>query len=277
MYPLLSIARTDLHSSSLDYIGILSEARPRGWACPSAKIGTDIWLCYIWTRHSFFPLTSFAFRMTRSRAASSSRQTQRASTRLIERDAQANHIPSFTVTVVGKHQFRFQSTGSGTFSITRANLLNLLAVGLNNSPALGRIFSGVKLNRIDMRVPTGSSDVSLSSLSVEWTSTLGPSSEVSDTGTPLHPPYITSTPPRMSLSSFWSLTGSNESDVLMILVIPAAGAIIDVWVSFVLQDGQTAVLLTPTATPVTGQVYALALDGVGAANKLVPVSYTTII
>jgi len=219
--------------------------------------------------------------MARNRS-SRNRQTQSASRRLVERDAQASHVPMFRSTIRFRHMFRFQSTNtssSNTLSITRADLLNLVTVGNFSANKLYRIFSGAKLNKIEMRNPGASSvagsDTELTTGSVEWTSTYGPSSEISDSGTPLHPLFITTSPPRQSLASFWSLTGFNESDVLMIIVVPSL-AIVDLWVEFVMQDGQTPVLLTPTADPVDGQVYAVYLDGV-VSGVLKPVSYTSIL
>jgi len=154
-----------------------------------------------------------------------------------------------------------------------------MAVGDDDGVHVHRIFSGVKLNKLEIRnpgaPPVAGSDTELTTASVEWTSTYGPSSEVSDTGTPLHPLFITTSPPRQSLASFWSLTGFNESDVIMILNI-TPGALLDLWVEFVMQDGQAAVQFAPTAAPSGGVVYAIYLDGV-VTGKLQPVSYTTIL
>jgi len=219
--------------------------------------------------------------MVRNRS-SRNRQTKSASRRLVERDAQASHVPMFRSTIRFKHMFRYQCTVTGnntSLSITRANLLNLIAVGDDGGVKVHRVFSGAKLNKIEMRNPgaaaVAGSDTELTTGSVEWTSTYGPSSEISDSGTPLHPLFISTTPPRQTLSSFWSLTGFNESDVLMILNVPAM-AIVDLWVEFVMQDGQTPVEFTPTASPSGGVVYAIYLDGV-VSGVLKPVSYTTIL
>lgn len=116
--------------------------------------------------------------------------------------------------------------------------------------------------------------MTLSTASIEWLSTYGPSKEVSDTGTPLHPALLISSPPPQSLAGFWSLTGVNESDQLLALTVPI-GAIVDVWVEQIVNDGQTPVTQSISNTATAGQVYALAFDGV-SSNKLVPVSYTTI-
>jgi hypothetical protein len=156
--------------------------------------------------------------------------------------------------------------------VTRKELLNLLLVDFSAlGPNAYRIFSGVKLNRIEVRVPSAASDVTSTDISVEWTSTYGPSSEVSDSGTPLHPPLLVTSPPPQSLASFWSLTGSNETDVLMILTAPVS-AIIDVWVDVILQDGQTPVLVTTGNFLAPGTVVAFYLDG--PSGVIQPVGYT---
>lgn len=202
------------------------------------------------------------------------------SQRLTERDAQANHIPVFNSTVRWRHQFRFMASSALTgFAITRGFLLNLLSVGDQNvasagSNLLSRLSSGVKLNRIEMRCPTGSTDVTVTTLALEWQSALGPTTEVSDTGTALHPPFISSSPPRQSVAGFWSLSGSSEGEGLFLLTVPT-GTVIDVWTDHILQDGESPVTQVPTNNPVVGAVYCLALDGI-TSNVLKPVSYLTI-
>jgi hypothetical protein len=211
-------------------------------------------------------------------------QTQRSNSavsRFAERDARANHVPQFQSTIRFKHHFRFQAASQFTgFGITRGFLLNLLVVGDGGGSSTtfaSRLFSGIKLNRVEIRCPgaasAAGSDTALLTTSVEWTSSYGPSSEQSDSGTPLHPPLLMTSPPPQSLASFWSLTGSNESDVLMLMTVPAL-SIVDVWLDVVMMDGQTPVTVILTSTTVDGLVYALALDG-HASNVLVPVSYTT--
>jgi hypothetical protein len=214
---------------------------------------------------------------TNKRGARRVRQNKSSgSQRLTERDARANHIPQFASTVSVRHHFRYQASGVlSNKSITRGSLLNLLVSGafqLTNQ--LNRLFSAVKLNKVEARCPTGGSDVALNTLSIEWFSTLGPTSEVSDTGTPLHPPILVTSPPRQSLAGFWSLTGTSESDVLFQINGPT-GTIVDIWIEATLQDGESPTVIVPTNAPSNGALYALALDGI-SSNVLAPVSYTTI-
>jgi hypothetical protein len=184
----------------------------------------------------------------------------------------------FNSTVRWKHQYRFMASGALTgFAITRGFLLNLISVGqlAGIGPnSLSRVSSGVKLNRIEMRSPTGGTDVAVTTMALEWLSSLGPTSEVSDTGTALHPPFISTSPPRQSLAGFWSLTGSVESEQLFLLTVPT-GCVIDVWLDHIMQDGESPVTQVPTASPINGAVYCLALDGI-TSNVLKPVSYLTI-
>jgi hypothetical protein len=213
----------------------------------------------------------------RKRGARRARQNKSPALRLMEKDAQANHVPQFQSTVHVRHHFRYFAATALNGSLTRAELLNLLVVADSTVTEGWRIFSGIKLNRVEIRAVSqtsgaGSDTVPLT-ISVEWTSTYGPSSEVSDSGTPIHPPLIITSPPPQSLASFWSLTGSNESDVIALYNIPQ-GAVIDIWVDAILQDGQTPVSVNGFSSMTAGQVYALALDG-RASNKLQPVSYTT--
>jgi hypothetical protein len=213
------------------------------------------------------------------RGARRVRQNKSPALRLMEKDAQANHMPQFQSTVHVKHHFRYQVATNGfSGNITRANLLNLMAVGstTGGTTQAARIFSGVKLNRVELRSigtnPGTGNDTLIQTSTIEWTSTYGPSSEISDSGTALHPPFIQTSPPSQSLASFWSLTGSNETDVLMVLNLPASSSV-DIWIEAIMQDGQSVVEVALSSATL-GVVYALALDG-PSSNRIVPVSYTT--
>jgi hypothetical protein len=216
---------------------------------------------------------------TNKRGVRRVRQNKSPALRLMEKDAYANRLPQFQSTVHVKHHFRYQIATNGfSGNITRADLLNIMAVGSTSggTTQASRIFAGVKLNRIELRSigtnPGSGNDTLIQTTTLEWTSTYGPSSEISDSGTALHPPIITSSPPSQSLAAFWSLTGSNESDVLMVLNLPASSSV-DLWVEAVLMDGQSVVEI-PLGSATLGVLYVLALDG-PSSNRIAPVSYTT--
>jgi len=148
------------------------------------------------------------------------------------------HFPeAFNATISGSHTFRFRSDTTVDQQLSRGNLLNLVRVAVS-STAAARIFSGVRLNWIKIYSFSNETESEISTVSVEWTSTNGPSKVISDTGNPLHPAYVHTAPPRDSLASFWSLTGNNESDVLCFIVKPSS-AICDINVSYTLQNGET--------------------------------------
>jgi len=193
----------------------------------------------------------------------------------------------FDASVRLKHRFRYIDIGSGTnFSLTRALLLNLMISG-NTTSTAARLIAGVKLNRIEMFTVCTTAVTAATpetTISVEWLSNYGPSTEASDTSiSPSLPAHVISVPPAFSLASFWSLTGINESEVIAKLVLPStaspffANTVLDVWVDVVLMDDETPVSVSGFANALTvSQFYLSYLDGVGSSAEIRPVSYTSI-
>jgi hypothetical protein len=193
-----------------------------------------------------------------------------------------SHFPStFQSNVRFKHMFRFQTSASlgtpGTV-ITRAQLLGLLFVNRTGGTTNAGIIAGIKINRLRMYGVGGSTSTlpfTPSSVSVEWLSEYGPSSEFSDTGNAFSPASLTSVPPPQSLCSFWNLIqGANQGQTMMVLSAPA-GTVIDLWFEIVLRDGEAENDITTVAAGVVGQLYAGYLDA-GAAAVCVPVSYLSL-
>ncbi len=163
------------------------------------------------------------------------------------------HFPEkFQATVQCSHTFRFLSDNGTDQQLSRGNLLNLIRVAINATTG-ARIFSGIRLNWIKVYSFSADSTTDVQTVSVEWTSTNGPSRLVSDTGNNLHPAYVHASPPKDSLASFWSLTGNNESEVLCIISKPSS-AITDINVSFILQNGETPVSSASFTGLTTGSV-----------------------
>jgi hypothetical protein len=191
---------------------------------------------------------------------------------------QKDSIPQFSSTIQVSRVARYSSGSTRSlvnFGLTRAMLLNHLIVN-TAANTNARIISGYKLNRITAKCqPPGGLATLLLTTSVEWTSSYGPSKIVSDTSMGIHPAKLSSRPPRQSLASFWSLTGSNETDVLAILNLPA-GTIVDINYSIIFQDGETPVSVPSTAAGTVGQLYMSYLDG-SPSGQFQPVSYSTII
>lgn len=153
--------------------------------------------------------------------------------------------------------------------------MGLLFLNQNAGTSNYRIFSGVKLNHVQMWAVagTGANDYGTTTCSVFWSSNYGPTNEVSDSGNAFRTATVTTSPPKQSLASFWSLAGSNETEVLCTITCPI-GTIIDINVDLVLEDGETPVSITSTQTGVLGQLYAGYLDFAAGAGApaLQPVS-----
>jgi len=184
-------------------------------------------------------------------------------------------IPQFEASVKLKKEFRFLQVSASTsiYNITRGNMLNLLLSNNSGSTTSARLIAGVKLNRIQVWSNPISSGTFVTS-SVEWLSVYGPSSEQSDSSTSsaVISSVLTSPPPQ-SVASYWSMTGSNESEVIMRLTIPTTNigsTMVAIWVDMILMDDDTPVTVTTSNSGVTSQLYANCLDG--TAGGLQPVS-----
>ncbi len=177
--------------------------------------------------------------------------------------------PPFQANFRVKHRFRFAATGSSTFSIHRSQLLSLLGIG-SGSTSIYRLFSSVKLNRVEVWAVagTGASDYALANVSLNWLSTLGPNTEVSASGNAINTAHFATSPPRSSLASFWSLSGNNETELLFNVTVPTT-AIIDVWIDAILNDGPGTTVTTSNSTT-ANNLYFNCLDG--TTGSLQPVS-----
>ncbi len=180
--------------------------------------------------------------------------------------------PQFAATkrIVGRARYLAASSSTGT-SITRAILLNHLVMNSASGTTNYRVFSGFRLKSVEM----WQSSTSTTPLSVEWTSSLGPSPVVSDTsvGTAF-PAHVSTSPPKDSLAAFWSLTSSNESDVLLILTFDQQ-AVVDITFEAIIQNGEVPVAVTTTASGTAGKVYMTYLSG-ATTTVLPPVSYAAL-
>jgi hypothetical protein len=184
-----------------------------------------------------------------------------------------NHIPSFQANVRMKHRFRFIAIISGGYNITRANLLNLMVMGVGSNVAY-RLFGAVKLNKIEMW-NSGNAVGAPSTIALEWLSNLGPTTEISDTGNVFNWAHIVTSPPRTCLAGFWSQSGVNESEVLFSIQVQA-GTTVDVWIEVVFGDGTGVNLTGYTQSGSASLLYygALIGQGTGGSGNLNPVTVT---
>jgi len=187
---------------------------------------------------------------------------------------QKEHPPQVNATIQITRIQRYESlANNGTLSITRANVLNHLLM-CTLTTTYRRLLSGYLIKSIQIWSPSSGVDTT-STVSVEWLSNYGPSKIVSDVSMSVKPAHVHTFPPKNSLSSFWSLTGSNESEKLCVLTIPEQ-SIVDIEYSAIFENGETPTLVTAADSGVTGTLYMTFFDGV-STGILQPVSYSSIL
>jgi hypothetical protein len=164
---------------------------------------------------------------------------------------------------------RYQATSANTaLNITRAFILNTIFVNLTSGTSNVRIFAAVRVNRVCL---TTSAQAAL-----EWQSAYGPTSATVVTATSTTAPgEFSQRPAKNSLASFWSMSGSNESESLMALSF-SSGDFVDVDYSAVLLDQENAVGVTTGSGGTSGSMYRSYLDGPRSGALLVPVYCKTI-
>jgi hypothetical protein len=159
-----------------------------------------------------------------------------------------------------------------TRNVTRANMLNTLFVNTSGGTANARIISGIRLKRIEI-YSTGQD----TAISLEWLSAYGPTRELTDQSlTTASVACIRSSPPPQSVAGFWSMTGTNESEVLLAITTAGTATVVDVWVDMIMYDGESPVTVATSASGTIGQTYMSYFDGPGSGATFVPQSYTTI-
>lgn len=185
----------------------------------------------------------------------------------------------FEATFKSFKRLRFAAGSSGTITITRANLLDLMVLASGTTTAY-RLFDAVKLNGIQIWGPVDTAEGAYETVSVQWLSTYAPAivESASGIGTAFGP-RLSTRPPAKSLAGFWSLTGISESDVLC--VISGANSIIDLLLEFRIQNNlfaETAPASVTVTSATVGTVYCTYLDFVqnGSSSTVVPVSYLSI-
>jgi hypothetical protein len=187
-------------------------------------------------------------------------------------------VPQFEASIRFRKHFRFQETtqSAGNYTISRQNLLNLL-FSCNSGTTSARTIAAVKVNQVEVWQTYGvNNTTSATTVSVEWLSNYGPSTEYSDTSLSVSiPAHVKTQSPPQSIGSFWSITGSNESEgIFRLRTDTGSNAVIDLWVDIVLMDDETPVTITTSTSLTTSQLYAGYLDGQGSSKFLQPVSYT---
>jgi hypothetical protein len=171
------------------------------------------------------------------------------------------------------HRFRFAASAAFSGTITTNFVGGTLGtLGTVTNTSVTGLFTSFKIRSLEMWSPPPSQGAT-ATCSINWfSSNQSPNIEHSDTTvSTAYPAHLKSSPPPLSLASFWTsvISGAN----LFTLVAPA-GTIIDLVVDAILKDDEASADTIAVATAVIGTAYYLALDGT-ASNLLVPVSLVT--
>lgn len=189
------------------------------------------------------------------------------------------HPPPFQAAfVVGKVlRFKASSALSG-LAITQTNLLDLLCMADTTTTAQ-RLMSSALLRKVEIWGPMAS-DLSPVTVSVEFptdaANAIGASNALkSDTSMgATRCAYVGFKPRPGSVASFWAARASSAS---ILKLTGPTGSIVDVHLTYVLQNGESAQAVANALVAATvGVVYCRGLDGVAAATTVLPpLSYTT--
>jgi hypothetical protein len=178
--------------------------------------------------------------------------------------------PPFVPTLALMHKFRFIDSTGGSYTITRASLLNLIVTATSATTTV-RLLEAVRL--IKIRSWGSPSGATIETNSIEWLGENSPSTLISDSSMGVRPAHISTCPPPSSFNQWWSMSGSLETDDLFV-VTTSVGTVLDITVEIRLVESEA-----PTAGPVPagatiGKVYGVPLDGLG--GNLIPVGFVTL-
>ncbi len=183
--------------------------------------------------------------------------------------------PQFVSTLALGHRFRF--TGSGTSkSVTRGMLLNLVSMATTTTNQY-RLLQAVRVKRVQVWGQAPSLGSAGAPVVVEWVGYQAPSTIHSDTPMGVMPAYVSARPPKDASNRWWSISGTNESEVLFKLTC-GAGSVIDVSLTCRLIDDEVATAAEngTAAASTVGTIYWNYLDGY-ASKAFAPTGGVTIL
>jgi hypothetical protein len=184
------------------------------------------------------------------------------------------NLPSFVPTVCTSHTFRFQSAArSGTVTITRGNLLNLLVVA-TSAVTTARILEAVRLKRVRMVCQPAAlgGSTAATEITLEWLGENSPSTIIDDQAVGVQPAIIDSTPPASASNRWWCMSGTQEADNMFALTFEV-GTVVDVTLELRFVDNETPTAGDVPVGATLGRMYGDYLDGITSA-QLSPVGLT---
>jgi len=171
------------------------------------------------------------------------------------------------------HRYRFTSTSATPTALTGNSLLCAAgAMGTNTNAFVTSLFNTCRIASIEIWTPPASQGAA-ATCSVDWVGyNNAPNREYSDTTVSVSTPaHVRTSPPPLSLASFWL---NNAVGAVCTLVAPV-GSIIDCTLNLILSDDDEASqTVVAVATAVVGTSYYMSLDP-NATHRYTPVSLVT--
>ncbi len=181
-------------------------------------------------------------------------------------------IPQLNTNVVVNHTLRFKNVSAGgvkTAVYSHGLIASLGAVATTATNLVARAIS-VKINSVEVWGPASASG---SDIAIEWTGpSFSSSKEYTDTTlSTSEMSHLKCKPPKQSQSPFW-IQGT-ASSTLMFYITSPTNSIVDLNLTWVLVDDETALSNNTFVGAVVGTNYFLALDnrfggGAGAYNPV---------
>lgn len=186
--------------------------------------------------------------------------------------------PEFVPTLALGHKFRFSgSLSSGTaLPVTRKMLLQLMSMATTTTNQF-RLITAIKLKRVEMWAEPPALGSAPAVCSVEWVGSQAPSTLHSDSTSGVRSAYVSTRPPVDSSDRWWSVSGSNETEVLFNITFPA-GVTVDITCSIRMADDEAPVASEAGTggSATVGRVYYNYLDSF-ASKGLVPTGGVTVL
>ncbi len=185
--------------------------------------------------------------------------------------------PAKPASIMHTHVFRFRSTSTAGVQITTKSLQNLLVMA-SSATSVYSLISAWKLNYVEVwGFPSASA---ASTISIEYNGEsgiqTGRSRRVQDVSLGnSFPSHVKLAPSKDALASKWQSNSSLTSSVNLFSLGLTAESIVDVSLSFVLNDSSVPIGPTTVAGATTGLIYIRSLDN-ESGTLLPPVSFPTI-
>jgi len=143
-----------------------------------------------------------------------------------------------------RRKFRYNVTANGSAIVTRATLLNRLIIQETGGTQNNRLFKSVRLDRVTIYGTGTAASNGMRTINLIWNQT---QTEITAVGNAAFPPKLRLSPPANTLASLWSITGTDETEVLF-TISNLIGDTIDIDITYVLADGFSTFVTTPAAT-----------------------------